>query len=407
MVEPRLERRQNVVDLGKTELASIEQQVTGGLFVKRGDMVFSHGEGVYLFDTDGKRYLDFTSAQGVAMLGHAHSSVATAIAEQASRIISLPSFLYGATRSQFMGKLRDVLPPHLPHVFLCNSGTEAVEASLKFARLVTGRRQLVSATRSFHGRTTGSLALTWNPKSKEPFEPLLPDVATTQFNRPEALATDITQDTAALFLEVIQGEGGVNVATCEYLQTAQEVCKKHGALLVIDEIQTGFGRTGYWFAHQFAGLEPDLICMAKGLAAGFPIGAVAFTQEISSHMYMGVHGSTFGGNPLACAAGLAALTAYQEEGIIQHAARMGDYLMEEISRRLQGRRIVRAIRGRGLILGVELRTHANPFIRRLLQDHQILVLNAGSRILRLLPPLVVEESHVDKVLEALCTVLPD
>ena len=394
------------MNVARAELTAIEEQVAGGLFIKRGDMLFSHGEGVYLFDTDGTRYLDFTSAQGVAMLGHAHPGVAQAIAAQAGQLMSLPSFLYGTTRARFMAKIREVLPSHLPHVFLCNSGTEAIEASMKFARLVTGRPQLVSATRSFHGRTTGALALTWNPKSKDPFQPLMPDATHTPFNKPEALARDVTENTAALFLEVIQGEGGVNLASCAYLQAAQAICREKGALLVIDEIQTGFGRTGYWFAHQHAGLQPDLVCMAKGLGAGFPIGAVAFTEAIRDHMYMGVHGSTFGGNPLACAAGLAALSAYQNENVIEHAAQMGAYLMENLQSRLQDRRIIRTIRGRGLIVGIELRTHVAPFLKTLLQDHRILVLNAGPRILRLLPPLVVEESHVDEVLEALASVLP-
>ncbi len=393
--------------MSAAELAAIEAEVGGGLFVKRGDMVFSHGEGMYLFDTDGQQYLDFTAAQGVAMLGHAHPGVAQAIAAQAGRLMVLPSILYGDIRARFMGKLREILPSHLPHVFLCNSGAEAIEASLKFARLVTGRSQLVAATRSFHGRTTGALALTWNPKSKAPFQPLLPDVAMTPYNKPEALAQDVTKDTAALFLEVIQGEGGVHLASDEYLQTAQAVCREQGALLVIDEIQTGLGRTGFWFAHQHAGLQPDLICMAKGLGAGFPVGAVAFTPEINRHMYMGVHGSTFGGNPLACAAGLATLTTYQAENVIDHAQQMGQYLMAGVQRRLQDRRVVRAIRGRGLIVGIELRTRVGPYMKSLLQDHHILVLNAGSRILRLLPPLIVEKPHVDEVLDALSTVLPD
>ncbi len=395
------------MNIDKAELAAIEEHVAGGLFIKRGNMVFSHGEGVYLFDTDGTRYLDFTSAQGVAMLGHGHPGVARAIAEQAHQLMSLPSFLYGTTRAHFMAKLSEVLPDHIPHVFLCNSGTEAIEASMKFARLVTGRAGLVSATRSFHGRTTGALALTWNPKSKAPFDPLLPDVAHTAYNKPEALAADVTENTAALFLEVVQGEGGVNPASCAYLQAAQEICRARGALLVVDEIQTGLGRTGYWFAHQHDGLQPDMVCMAKGLGAGFPIGAVAFTSRISEHMYMGVHGSTFGGNPLACAAGLAALTAYQQENLIDHAARMGKYLMAQLQDKLQGRRVIRAIRGRGLIVGLELRTHAAPFMKTLLQDYRILVLNAGPRILRLLPPLIIDESHVDEVLDALAAVLPD
>ena len=389
------------MDQSLLDLIATEVRMGAGFAPKRADTVFCRGEGMHLFDTAGNRYLDFTSAQGIALLGHAPPAVAQAIAEQASRLISLPSLLHSEIRARFLTRLDQVLPDHLPHAFLCNSGTETIEAALKLVRLTTGRQEIVATTKAFHGRTTGALALTWSPKTKKPFEPLLPQVSHMAYNDEAALEQAVTDRTAGLVLEVIQGEGGVNLGTRSFLRAAQERCRRTGTLLVIDEIQTGFGRTGSWFAFEHYGLEPDILCMAKGLGAGFPMGAVAFSEPVGEHIFMGVHGSTFGGNPLACAAGLAALNAYEEQNLIAQSAHVGAYLLSSLRERLQDVRQIRSIRGQGLMIGIELRTRAAPYMKALLEDHRILVLNAGPRVLRLLPPLIAQPSHADQVVDAL------
>lgn len=388
-------------------LRETELRMSGGFIPKRAEITFARGEGAWLFDTDGNRFLDFTSSQGIAMLGYSHPDLAAALSRQAVTLTSLSSFLYGETRGRFLTKLAEVLPEHLAYAFLLNSGTETIEAALKLARITTGRANLVAASKAFHGRTSGSLALTWNARNLEVFGPLLPGVSHIPYNRVDALQDAVTEETAGVFLEVVQGEGGVNLGTPEFLQAVQQRCRETGALLIADEIQTGIGRTGKWFAIEHHGLEPDILCMAKGLGGGFPMGAVAFGDRIQENIFVGVHGSTFGGNPLACAAGLAALTAYQEHDLIDASARMGAYLLDALKSTIGNSRKVRDIRGLGLMIGIELRTRAAPFLRTMLEDHRILLLNAGPRVLRLLPPLIISQEQADMVVAALAAVLKD
>lgn len=387
------------------DLREIELRMSGGFIPKRAEITFARGEGAWLFDTDGNRFLDFTSSQGIAMLGYSHPDLAAALSRQAETLTSLSSFLYGEARGRFYAKLSDVLPNHLPYAFLLNSGTETIETALKLARITTGRANLVAASKAFHGRTSGSLALTWNARNLDVFGPLLPGVSHIPYNNVDALQDVVTEETAGVFLEVVQGEGGVNMGTPEFLQAVQQRCRETGALLIADEIQTGIGRTGKWFAIEHHGLQPDILCTAKGLGGGFPIGAVAFGDRVQEHIFVGVHGSTFGGNPLACAAGLAALTAYHEHDLIGHSARMGAYLLDALKDALRGIRVVREIRGLGLMIGIELRSRAAPILRTLLEDHRILLLNAGPRVLRLLPPLIITRQQADTVVAALAAVL--
>lgn len=389
------------------DLREIELRMSGGFIPKRAEITFARGEGAWLFDTDGNRFLDFTSSQGIAMLGYSHPDLAAALSRQAEMLTSLSSFLYGEARGRFYAKLSEVLPDHLPYAFLLNSGTETIETALKLARITTGRANLVAASKAFHGRTSGSLALTWNARNLDVFGPLLPGVSHMPYNNVDALQDVVTEETAGVFLEVVQGEGGVNMGTPEFLQAVQQRCRETGALLIADEIQTGIGRTGKWFAIEHHGLEPDILCTAKGLGGGFPIGAVAFGDRVQEHIFVGVHGSTFGGNPLACAAGLAALTAYHEHDLIGHSARMGAYLLDALKDALRGIRIVREIRGLGLMIGIELRSRAAPILRTLLEDHRILLLNAGPRVLRLLPPLIITRQQADTVVAALAAVLKE
>ncbi|MGQ0734865.1 MAG: aspartate aminotransferase family protein [Acidobacteriota bacterium] len=377
----------------------VEERVLGGTTARRGDAVFVRGSGCWLLDSAGRRYLDLSSAQGVAMLGHCHPRVSEAIKRQADTLTLCPNYLYNDVRAMFADALARALPPHLPHAFLTNSGAEAVDGALKFARLVTGRSAFVSATKGFHGRTMGALSVTWEPKYRQDFLPLL-ETTHVPFNDVAKLDAAIGETTAAVILEVVQGESGVNIGTHEFLQAAERLCRERGALLILDEIQTGFGRTGRWFALEHAGLHPDIICLAKGLGGGFPMGALAYTTRVRDALSPGVHGSTFGGSPLACAAGLAALQVYRDEQLVERSATIGAAMLERLRTALGGVPIVREVRGLGLMLAVELRVKVAPLLKSLMLDHAVIALPAGPTVLRLLPPLVITNDEVDIGVEA-------
>ena len=395
-----------MIDTASTQdFATNEETILGGTIARRGDTVMSRGEGCWMWDVDGNRYLDLTSAQGVAMLGHSHPALVEAVSAQAAQLMNCPSFFYNDTRAQFSAALVDVLPAHLNHVFISNSGAEAIDGALKFARLATGRRGIVSTMRSFHGRTIGGTSVTWEPKYRKKFEPLL-DVGFVPYGNLEKLDAALTSETAVLILESVQGEGGVNMTTREFMQGAQALCRERGIVLLIDEIQTGFGRTGKWFGHQHFDLEPDMICMAKGIGAGFPMGAIAYTGNIREVLFAGAHGSTFGGNPLACAAGLAAIRTYQDEALIERSAEMGALLVDKLKTALDGRTVVREIRGLGLMVGIDLREKVGKYLKALMEEHRVLALPAGSTVLRLLPALTISEEEIDIGVEAIARVLP-
>ena len=391
-----------------TELnyAQIEEAILGGTTQRRGDTVIVRGEGSWLVDTAGRRYLDLTAAQGVAMLGHCHPKLSAALAAQAHQLIALPNFLYNETRARFAAELAKVLPPYLNHVFLANSGAEAVDGAIKFARLTTGRTGLVATMRGFHGRTVGAVSVTWEPKYRKPFEPLL-DVTHVPYNNLAKLADAVTDQTAMVILEVVQGEGGVNMGDGDYLRGAQELCRERGALLVLDEIQTGFGRTGKWFGFQHFDLQPDIICLAKGIGGGFPMGALAYTEQVHAVLSPGAHGSTFGGSPIACAAGLAALQIYHEEGLIERSAQMGALLLKRLQETIGDYEIVREIRGLGLMIAVELREKVGPYLKTLMDEHGVLALPAGTNVLRLLPPLILSEEEIEIGVAAIAAALPN
>lgn len=385
--------------------AEIEERYAGGTTARRGETVMVRGEGCYLIDAEGNRYLDMTAAQGVAMLGHSHPALTQAIGDQAQRLFALSSIFYNDTRARFLQALMEILPPHLNHAFLANSGAEAMDGAIKFARLTTGRPGIIAARNSFHGRTVGAVSLTWNEKYRQPFEPLLPGVTHVPYNDLDALQAAITEQTAAVVLEPIQGEGGVNPGTVEFLQGAQALCREWGALLVLDEIQTGFGRTGLWFAHQHFGLEPDIMCLAKGIGAGFPMGALVYTQRVHEALFMGAHGSTFGGNPLACAAGLAAIESYQRENLMAESQRKGELLRRRLEESVGSSPLVREIRGLGLMIGIDLRQRVGRYLKILMDEHHVLALPAGSTVLRLLPPLIISEAEIEEAVAAIQAVL--
>jgi acetylornithine/LysW-gamma-L-lysine aminotransferase len=373
--------------------AAIEELILGGTTTRRGDAVFVRGEGCWLIDSHGRRYLDLSSAQGVAMLGHCHPRVTEAIARQARTLTLCPNYLYNDVRAEFAQAIVGVLPSHLPHVFLANSGGEAVDGALKFARLMTKRAAFVSTTKGFHGRTVGALSVTWEPKYREGFLPLL-ETTHVPFNDAVALDKAIGDRTAAVIVEAVQGESGVNIGAPDFLHAAQRLCRERGALLILDEIQTGFGRTGRWFGFQHAGIEPDIVCMAKGLGGGFPMGAFAYTKPVRDALSPGAHGSTFGGSPLACAAGIAALAVYRDQDLITRSQRLGEQMLSALRAALKDVPLVREVRGLGLMLAIELRIKVAPMLKTLMIDHGVIALPAGPTVLRLLPPLVISEEEI-------------
>jgi len=377
----------------------IENQHTSGVYAKQ-TLTIVRGQGALLFDVDGVEYLDCSSGHGVANLGHAHPKIAEALYKQANTLITLFESFPNDQRAMLMEKITSLLPG-LDRVFFCNSGTEAVEASFKFARISTGRKNIIAAMRAFHGRTFGSLSATFNKKYREGFEPLLPGVSHVAYNNIEALDKAVNEETAAVILEVVQGEGGVYPASLEYIQAARRICDERGALLIIDEIQTGFGRTGRLFAIQHFDVTPDLLTCAKSLAGGVPMGAVLIGHNVKN-LTPGVHGSTFGGNPLSCAAANAALDVILGEDLPRQAEVKGAYLMDRL-KRIQSPNI-REVRGMGLMIGVEMKQKVAPYLKTL-QERHIIALNAGMTVIRLLPPLVITYEQIDHLVDALTEVL--
>lgn len=385
--------------MNTNEIIEIENKHTSGAYAKQ-PLVIVRGQGALLFDVDGVEYLDCASGHGVANLGHAHPKVAEAIYKQASTLITLFETFPNDQRAMLMEKITSLVNG-LDRVFLCNSGTESVEASLKFARISTGRKNIVAAMRAFHGRTYGALSATFNKKYREGFEPLVPGFSHIAYNRIEPLDNAVTEETAAVILEVVQGEGGVYPATVEFIQAARRICDERGALLIVDEIQTGFGRTGRMFAIQHFGVTPDLLTCAKSLAGGVPIGAVLIGKGVKN-LTPGVHGSTFGGNPLSCAAANAALDVMKDEDLPDQAAVKGKYLMEKL-KRIESPNI-REVRGLGLMVGIEMKQKVAPYIKAL-QEKKIIALNAGMTVIRLLPPLVITFEQIDHLADVLMEVL--
>jgi LysW-gamma-L-lysine/LysW-L-ornithine aminotransferase len=388
-------------------IIEIENKHTSGLYTKQ-NFAIVRGQGASLWDSDGNEYIDCSSGHGVANLGHAHPKVAAAIAEQATKLVTLFETFPNDQRAALMEKLTALTAstgsaqrPGLDRVFFCNSGTEAIEAAIKFSRVSTGRTGIIAAMRGFHGRTMGSLSATWNKKYREAFEPLVPDYSHVAYNNIAALEKAVNDKTAAVLLEPVQGEGGVYPADLAYMEAVRELCTERGALLVIDEVQTGFGRTGKMFAYQHYGITPDILCVAKSLAGGIPMGAVLFGPAVKN-LTPGLHGSTFGGNPLSCAAAVAALTVMEEEKLPEQSAEKGKYLKEKL--RALNLPIVREVRGLGLMVGIELKQKVAPYVKAL-QEKRIIALNAGLTTIRLLPPLVITYEQLDKVVAALAEVL--
>ena len=385
--------------MNANEIIDIENKHTSGVYAKQ-TLAIVRGQGASLFDADGNEFLDCSSGHGVANLGHAHPKIAEALYKQANTLITLFETFPNDQRAALMEKITAFVPG-MDRVFFCNSGTEAVEASFKFSRISTGRKNFIAANRAFHGRTYGSLSATFNKKYREGFEPLLPGVSHVSYNNIEALERAVNEETAAVILEVVQGEGGVYPASLEYIQAARRICDERGALLIVDEIQTGFGRTGKMFAVQHFDVKPDLLTCAKSIAGGVPMGAVLIGPNVKN-LTPGVHGSTFGGNPLSCAAANAALDVMKNEDLPGQAAAKGAYLVEKL-KKIESPNI-REVRGLGLMVGIEMKQKVTGYLKAL-QERKIIALNAGLTVIRLLPPLVITYEQIDHLVDVLTEVL--
>ena len=381
-------------------IADREAAHTSGAYSKR-PLTLVRGLGSTVWDDAGRAYLDATSGQGVALVGHSHPAVARAVAEQAATLITCPEIFHNDRRAAVYEALTAVLPPGYDRFFLCNSGAEANEAAIKLARQVTGRPGLVALRRSFHGRTLGALSLTANAKYREPFQDWLPDVTFIAPDDVEAAREAITDDTAAVLIEAVQGEGGVHPLTPEYLQELRHLCAARGVLLIADEIQAGLGRAGRWFSFEYAGITSDVITLGKGLAGGVPMGAAVWRSALGG-FESGAHGSTFGGNPLACAAAIAALGVLRDERLPERSAQLGESIVAKLRSRPLPQ--VREVRGLGLMIGLELRGRVTPALKAL-QDRGVLALPAGLNVLRLLPPLVLTDAEAERLVETVAEVL--
>jgi acetylornithine/N-succinyldiaminopimelate aminotransferase len=358
---------------------------------RRQKVVFVRGEGCYLFDTDGKRYLDLVAGIASVSIGHSHPEFIAKVSEQLKKLVHVSNLYYTIPQIELAEKLKGITG--MDRFFFCNSGTEAVEASLKFARRTTGRKKFVAFTNCFHGRTMGALSVTYKEKFRKPFEPLVQPVEFARFNYVSDLEKRVNGETAAVILELIQGEAGVYPADREFVKTIFELKEKHGYLVIIDEVQTGFGRTGKWFAKEHYSVQPDIMAMAKAMGSGFPIGCTAISEEVAEKLERGDHGSTFGGNPLACAAGLATIEILEKYRLVQNSEKMGEYFMRRL------REVFSEVRGKGLMIGVKVR-NADEVVKRALEHG--LVLNATSEDnLRLVPPLTIGKDEVDLAVEIL------
>ena len=392
-------QKQQVVELDKKYFMPV---------FSRYQLVLSHGEGPYVFDTDGKKYIDFLAGIAVNVLGHGHPALVKAVCQQAGKLIHCSNLYYTEPQVQLIEKLAEL--SGMDKVFIANSGAEANEGAMKLARkygkmISKDKFEIVTAEHSFHGRTLATLTATGQPKYQEGYEPLPGGFRYVAFNDKEALKAVVSAKTCAVMIEPVQGEGGIHVPVDGYLEYARELCDKYGALLIFDEIQSGMGRTGNFLAGQTYGVKPDIITLAKGLAGGVPIGAFLASEKVAAAFAPGDHGSTFGGNPLACAAALAVLTTIEQEDLMKNAAELGDYLIDKCkSLQLKYPKLIKTVRGKGLMVGIEL-TRPGREVVDLCMDRGAIINCTAGNVLRFVPPLNIGRKHVDEVVAIVDAVL--
>jgi acetylornithine/LysW-gamma-L-lysine aminotransferase len=385
--------------MNEKKIMDIESRHLANVFSKK-PLVFTRGKGALLWDINGKEYIDCASSYGVAALGHCHPKIADAIKAQAEQLITLHSCYYNDKRAEFIQKLVSITPTGLDKAFLSNSGAESVECAIKLARKATGKSEIVGIMGAYHGKTMGALSLTWDKKYREPFMPLISDIKHVMPDNSDKLREAITDKTAAIIMEPIRGEGGIRVPSDSYLQQVREICNEKDVLLIFDEVQTSFGRTGKLFCCQNWNVTPDIMCLAKPFAGGLPLGITVAREDIMSTFKVGEHSTTFSGSPLVCAAGCAALDVLIDEDLSGKAAVNGKYFKSQLEEVAFKHKIVKEVRGLGLMLGMELRYDVYGVIMKALSK-RVLVIDAGRTVVRILPPLIINKEQIDKVVKVL------
>jgi len=376
-----------------------EDQYLGNLYQKF-PVTIEKGLGSHVWDINNKEYIDCMGGYGVALVGHRNERVVNAIKAQIGRILTVHSSFYNKTREEFLENLIKVAPKGLSQVHLNNSGAESVEAAIKFARKFSGKKGMVAMKGSYHGKSMGALSLTFNPKYRESFQPLVEKVSFSSYGNIDELRATVDKDTAFVILEPIQGESGIHVPPDRFLQDVRKLCDENKILLIFDEIQSGLGRTGSMWAADHWKTVPDIMCVAKGIAGGVPMGVTLVRPDILSAMKKGEHSSTFGGNPLSCAAGTATIQALTQDGLIENAKNLGQKLQHGLEELKSKHKIIREVRGKGLMIGVELRFEVKDILMEGIKNG-LLLLYSGRNILRFLPPLVISEEDVTKTLKIL------
>ncbi|MEJ2243168.1 MAG: aspartate aminotransferase family protein [Candidatus Bathyarchaeota archaeon] len=385
--------------MNEKEIMDIETKVMAQTFAKR-DLTITKGKGALVWDINGNQYIDCTGSYGVAIVGHCHPKVVAAVQKQVETLIACHASFYNDTRSELLQKLISIAPKGLDRVFLSSSGAESVECALKLARKKSGKTEIISMMGAFHGKTMGALSATWKKKYRGPFMPLVPGFKHVPANNLEKVKEAITDKTAAIIVEPIRGEGGILMNSDNFLPGLREICDDKNVLLIFDEVQTGFGRTGKTFACEHYNVVPDIMCLAKSVAGGLPMAATFAKEEVMAAFKKGEHSSTFSGNPLVCAAASAAIDVLKEEKLAERAATLGNYFKGKLEELAEKHKIIREVRGLGLMIGVEMRFDVYNIIMDCM-NNGVLVLDAGRNVVRFLPPLVIEKQQIDKVVSTL------
>lgn len=360
----------------------------------RQPLALVNGKGAVVCDVNGVEYIDCVAGIAVNNVGHCHPRVVEAIKSQAEKLIHVSNLYYTEVQADLAEEL--VKLTGMDRAFFCNSGAEAVEAAMKLARVTTGKTDFIAAERSFHGRTMGSLSVTYKEMYRAPFRPLVQEEIFVPYDNADSMAEAITEKTAAIIIEPIQGEGGIHVPSDGYLQEVRRICDEHGILLIFDEVQTGFGRTGKWFCKDHFGIQPDIMCMAKAMGGGFPMGGIVAKKGIA--FSKGQHASTFGGNPLACAAALGSIAAIKEDGLLERTTELGKYFMDKLRQAdIPG---FKEVRGRGLMIGLELERNCTEIVDHA-RKHGVLLNSTSETVIRLAPPLVINKDQIDRVVEVI------
>ena len=385
--------------MNEKEIMDIETKVMAQTFAKR-DLTITKGKGALVWDINGNQYIDCTGSYGVAIVGHCHPKVVAAVQKQVETLIACHASFYNDTRSELLQKLISIAPKGLDRVFLSSSGAESVECALKLARKKSGKTEIISMMGAFHGKTMGALSATWKKKYRGPFMPLVPGFKHVPANNLEKVKEAITDKTAAIIVEPIRGEGGILMNSDNFLPGLREICDDKNVLLIFDEVQTGFGRTGKTFACEHYNVVPDIMCLAKSVAGGLPMAATFAKEEVMAAFKKGEHSSTFSGNPLVCAAASAAIDVLKEEKLAERASTLGNYFKGKLEELAEKHKIIREVRGLGLMIGVEMRFDVYNIIMDCM-NNGVLVLDAGKNVVRFLPPLVIEKQQINKVVGTL------